>query len=118
MQNIQSVPGGGSRFGGRALKELTRFGQDFGSNEFGNTINQLLNLARTGGAVGTGTAAAAGINSANQVGQFSQFGAGAGAANLNQSVQGTIGNLFTLNQLQGQQQLSNTSPFRFPGRNP
>ena len=41
VQNIQSVPGGGSRFGGRALKELTRFGQNFGSNEFGNTINQL-----------------------------------------------------------------------------
>ena len=104
VENAQSTPGGGSRFGGRALKELTRFGQGFGANEFQNEFSRLLDVARTGGAVGTGVAATAGTASARQQGVFGLANAGAGPAGQNQAFQGTLQNLFTLAPLLRQQQ--------------
>ena len=45
----------GDRLSGRALKELTRYGQDYASNEFGRSVNRLMDLARFGD-VATGRA--------------------------------------------------------------
>lgn len=52
---------------GRALKELTRYGQNFASNEFGNVYNRNASLAGLGQTAVTNTGQL-GANTANQVG--------------------------------------------------
>lgn len=83
--------------GGRAIKEAMRYGQDFASNEFGNSVGRMFTLAGFG-PVGVNTSAAAGTNAANQIGQIrlNQGNALAeGYANQNNAMQSGINNLMT-----------------------
>jgi len=90
----RSAAARGTLLTGGTLKGLTRFGQDFASNEYGQRANQLSNLANVG-------ANAAGM----QTGQNSQYGNNAG--NLltgigNANAAGTAGSAGAWNQgLQG-----------------
>jgi hypothetical protein len=81
----------GSTMGGRAQRELLRYGQGMGSQEFGNYYNRLANLAGIGqtatsqlGSLGANAAAGAGqayqtagqLRGAGQIGAFNALGQG------------------------------------------
>lgn len=68
----------GMRLSGAQAKALTRFGQNFATNELDNALNRFGNMAGLG-QVGAGTIANAGQNYANQAGQ-NITGAGNAAA--------------------------------------
>jgi hypothetical protein len=94
----------GLRNSGAALKAMTRFGQDYASNEFGNVFNRLSGAAGTGQAA-TNTGAALGAQNAQTVGGLmSGLGNARGAAaisgaNAMGGALNTVGNYF------GQQQM-------------
>lgn len=83
--------------GGRAVKEALRYGQDFASNEFGNSVNRLFTLAGFGpGAVSQ--SASAGQNMANQGTQLHLASGNVEAnryANYNNSFQNALNNYTT-----------------------
>ena len=83
--------------GGRAIKEAQRYGQDFASNEFGNSLGRLYTLAGFG-PVASNTSANAGMNAANQMGQYSLASGNAqaaGYANMNNAIQSGLQNYTT-----------------------
>ena len=91
---------------GATQKALTRYGQDYASNEFSNIYNRLANTAGMGmGAVNTGVAS--GANTAGTIGNMLTGAANArgasaiGQANAYGDAFGTIGNYY------GQQQVLN-----------
>ncbi len=72
----------GQYFSPSTVKELTRFGQGFASNEFSNVYNRLAGVAGMGQTAGN-TAAASGTNYANNVGNLLTGAANArGAASI------------------------------------
>lgn len=88
--------------GGRAVKEAERYGQDFASNEFGNSVGRLFTLAGFG-PVANNTSANAGANMANQSGQYMLSSGNAGAngyANMNNAIQGGLNNYATYKSYQ------------------
>lgn len=91
----------GNLFSGGTGKALTRYGQEFGANEFTNATNRLANLAGLGQSA-TNTTVGAGQNTAAQVGQNT---IGAGNARASGYVAGS--NAFTgglTNILRGMQE--------------
>jgi len=88
--------------GGRALKELTQYGQDFGSGEYQNEVNRLSQLAGMGErsatalgnlSVGQGTGLA-GLNMSNANADVGYYG------DLNNVVQSSLGNYLAYQQRQ------------------
>lgn len=80
------APGG--RFGGRALKELTRYGSTFAGNERSNYLNRLASLAGM-----RGDPSGANIPALMQAGGQQQAGITmAGAQGINQAIQGGMSN--------------------------
>jgi hypothetical protein len=65
------LAGTGMRLSGRALKELTRYNQGFASQEYGNALNRLYQLANYG-VGGTAQAIGAGQNAANNISSIQQ----------------------------------------------
>lgn len=96
-KTIDRYQSAGRVTGGRAIKEAMRYGQDFASNEFGNATNRLFTLAGYGQPA-INTAASAGANAANNMSnvvlQNGQNQAN-NIANINNAIQGGIGNLTT-----------------------
>lgn len=90
----------GMRLSGRALKEFQRYGQNFASTEYDKVMNRLFQL----GGYGPNAAnvlATTGQNNANAIsGLYSNTGNAMAQmyANQNNAIQGTLKNLFTLNQ--------------------
>lgn len=113
----RAAAAGGRYDSGRALKDLTRFGQDTASNEYGNAYNRFNNdqsnrFNRLASLAGVGQTAnnqiaAAGQNMANNVSQ-NQLAAGnarasgyVGSANALGGAASGIGNYYTLSKLFG-----------------
>ncbi len=110
LQRAQTA--GGRRLSGRAVKEGQRYAQDYASGEYGNYLDRLYRLAGFGSSA-VGTSAAAGTQTAANVG--AAYGRGYGtqanallaggqaAANrwgaLNQAVQGGLSNYFLYDYL-------------------
>ncbi len=86
------------------VKELTRYGQDFASNEFGNVANRLSGIAGVGQSA-TNTGVQLGQNYANNYGNtMTELGNARGAASIAQgnawgNAFGTVGNMFNQNQI-------------------
>ena len=88
----------GSRFGGKALKDAVRFGQEAGSQEFNNFFNRLRSISGLGASAAAGSAnlaagTGAGMASDVRTGTAGQVDAVAGQ---NQAIQGGFSNLMTL----------------------
>lgn len=89
---------------GATLKALTRFGQDYASNEYGNIYNRLAGIAGTGQQAGT-TLGGLGAQNAGTIGQYmtgaanARGAAGIGAANAYGGALNTIGNYYSQNQM-------------------
>lgn len=90
------------RFTPRAAKELSRFSQGFASGEFGNVVESLFRLSGLGGSA-VNTSAAAGANAGNQINSaYGNMGVNqgnaaiAGAAGMNNAIQGGLNNYTTL----------------------
>lgn len=84
--------------GGRAVKEAMRYGQDYASNEFSNTTDQLYRLAGLGSNQ-VNTSVSAGQNSAAMSGNAAMAGGEAAAnkyAGFNNAVQGGLDNYMTI----------------------
>lgn len=103
------------RFTPRAAKELTRYSQDFASNEFGKLQESLFRLSGIGGNA-VNTSAGAGLSAAGQIGAANQFGGAAqagaaiaGGAGINNALQGGLSNYFTL------QEYNKSRPIEFYG---
>lgn len=82
----------------RALKELDRYNQDYASNEYGKTLESMFRLSGIGGNA-VNTSAGAGATAAGQIGNAAQFGAAgqiAANAGINNSIQGSLGNYYTM----------------------
>lgn len=98
ITNLASA--GGRLNSGATLKALTRFGQDYASNEYGNIYNRLAGLAGTGQNATT-TSAGLGANFAGNVGGLmtgaanARGAAGIGAANAYGGALNTIGNYYS-----------------------
>jgi len=71
---------GSSRLGGRAVKEATRYNQDYASNEWGNYLNSIFNLAGYGSSA-TGGTAQAGAQAAGNISN-AQMNTGNSLANI------------------------------------
>lgn len=84
---------GKDRFSGRAIREATRYGQNFASSEFDNTMNRLFRLAGAGdtavGRVGSAAAGAATGTANAQMGAATAWGQSEVNA-ANASAQGTM----------------------------
>lgn len=103
-----------SMLGGGALKELTKYGQDFATGEYGAEVGRLSNLAgigeRSAGALsnisigqGTGQAGLALNNAAAEAGYY---------GDLNKVTQSTLGNYLAYrNRQQNQRQPTTQSPY-------
>lgn len=90
----------GGRFGGRALKELSRYGQNFAASERGNYLNRLAGLAGL-----RGDPSAPGISNAIMAGGAGQANAiMSGAQGINAAIQGGFANY---NAQQAQQRIMN-----------
>jgi len=97
----------GQRYSGNILEELTRYGQDFASQEYANAYSRLADITGMGGQ-GT-TAATIGANTSNALGNIlgqlgsSQANSALMQGNINSnmwnSTLGGIGNLLTTNSL-------------------
>lgn len=89
---------------GATLKALTRFGQDYASNEYGNIYNRLAGVAGTGQQAGT-TIGGFGAQNANTIGGYmtgaanARGAAGIGAANAYGGALSNIGNYYSQNQM-------------------
>lgn len=79
--------------GGRAIKEATRYGQDFASGEVNNATNRLFTLAGYGPQA-INQSASAGMNAANQGAQYS-LAAGNAQANNYVNQANTLNNAMT-----------------------
>lgn len=92
----------GARYGGKSLKEATRYAQGVASNEFNNFFTHLNSIAGMGenAAAGTGNAAmqtGAGMSSDIMSNTQNQMNTTmAGAESLNNAIQGGISNYTTL----------------------
>jgi hypothetical protein len=102
--------------GGGALKELTKYGQDFATNEYGNEINRLSNLAGMGErsaqalssiSVGQG-AGQAGLSLGNAAANSAYYG------DINSVLQGSLGNYMAWQQRPQNQQNPYASSFGTP----
>lgn len=71
---------GSSRLGGRAVKEAVRYNSDYASNEWGNYLNRIFNLAGYGSNANQ-TSAAAGSTAANAI-SGAHMGTAGGLANV------------------------------------
>lgn len=80
--------------GGRAIKEAIRYGQNFGSQEYGNYAESLFRLAGYGGNA-INTSASSAPNYGQLYGNIGAAGA-AGPSAINNAIQGGIGNYTTL----------------------
>lgn len=94
----------GMRNSGATLKALTRYGQDYASNEYGNIINRLAGAAGTG-QTATNTVAGLGAGTAANIGNiYTGLGNARGASAIAQGnayggALNTIGNYYTQNQM-------------------
>ena len=75
----RSAAARGNQLSGATLKALTRFGQDYASNEYGNAVNRLAGLSGTGQTTAN-QIGAFGANFANNAGNMYTQAANAGAA--------------------------------------
>lgn len=91
---------------GRAQKELTQYGQNFGSNEFGNEYNRLMQLAgmgqNTANSIGN-LRIGQGTNLANMYSNLGQADASM-YGNMNNVIQGSLANYLTAKK-------SNSNPY-------
>ena len=89
---------------GATLKALTRFGQDYASNEFGNIWNRLAGISGTGQTTGTNLGQF-GAQSAGNIGGLmtgaanARGAAGIGTANAWGNAASTIGNWYSQNAM-------------------
>lgn len=109
-----------SMLGGGALKELTKYGQDFATGEYGAEVNRLSNLAgigeRSAGAlsnisIGQGTGQA-GLSLSNAAANSAYYG------DLNNVVQSSLGNYLAYRERQPNSRTQSSYDTNSPTSNP
>jgi hypothetical protein len=96
-KTIDRYQSAGRITGGRAIKEAMRYGQDFASNEYGNSMNRLFTLAGFGNQ-GINTSASTGANTAGNMSNIAMQQGNIAAnnyANINNSIQSGLQNYQT-----------------------